>query len=175
MMFLYYTQQTLKLALLATLILFCLRTFIAEPGRINGRSMEPTFYDEDLFFVDKISLFFREPQRGDIVQFETPSERHLAVKRVIAIAGDKLEIRKDGIYLQKKGEEWEKLDEPYLHENIVTKGSLDEIQVTFLEIPEFSYFLMGDNRPMSGDSRSYGAVHRTRIFGLVKNVSLFNQ
>jgi len=138
--------------------------------------MEPTFYDQDFFIVDKISLFFREPKRGEFLQFNPPNKTEVAIKRVIALPGEQVAIKPDGVYIkQVNSQDWEKLDESYLANGIRTKGANDEEDVTFLTIPEYSYFLMGDNRPMSGDSRAYGAVHRSDIYGLAKIVSFANQ
>jgi len=165
-MFLIYIKQTFKIVIAFVLILLFIRAFIAEPGRVNGRSMELTFLDEDFFVVNKFTLLFREPRRGDIVQFVDQKDKSVVIKRVIGLPGEKLSIKGGRVFLLQQNREWVELQESYLAPGIKTYSETQQDTV-YLPVPEHSYFLMGDNRPMSGDSRIYGSVHRSAIYGLV--------
>lgn len=158
----------LRFFFLFLLGIFVVRFFLVSPGAVNGPSMEPTFLDEDMFLVNRVIYFFREPGRFDVVQFIEPEAKRLVLKRVVGLPGETIIIRHGKVFLKKIGstEEVEVDETPYLSENVFTALAPRSIDTVFL-VPENSYFLLGDNRPRSVDSRHFGAVHRDQIIGKV--------
>jgi len=165
-MFLRYIKRTFKLVGLVVLVLLFTRTIIIEPGAVNGRSMETTFLDNEMFLVNKLALFFRTPERGDIVQAKGLDPGEVIIKRVIGLPGEELAIHDNHIYLIGADGSETLLQEPYLDEGVITL-SVNGEPTRFTKIPDHAYFLVGDNRTMSVDSRASGAFHRSDIYGLV--------
>ena len=159
-----YVLLILKLFVLLFLCVLFVRFFIFEFGQVNGRSMEDYFVDEEIFVVDKFSLLFRSPKRGDVVQVRDVNNR-LSVKRVIGLPGEIINIQSNKVYIIKDGVK-DELDEVYLGELEVTRS--ESGKAVFYEVlPNDYYFLMGDSRSESVDSRFYGSIDRVFIIGLV--------
>lgn len=171
-MFKNYIWKTFKLTLAVTLSILFIRSLLAEPGRINGISMEPTFLDEDVFLVEKLSLLFAPPKRGQIMQIYLPEFNEVVVKRIIGLPGEQITIKQNSVFITNANQQTWKLDEPYLADNITTKSRF-LVAETYPILKDFEYFVLGDNRADSSDSRSYGFVQRTDIFGRVLNLSFF--
>lgn len=143
-----------------------LRSFIVEPAIVDGASMEPTLFDSQIFFINKFQSLFQPLDRGDLVQAYIPSLNEVVVKRIVGLPGEKVTIQYNGVFVSDYHEESVgKLDEPYLREGTLT-NSWDGKPQTFV-LKENQYFLLGDNRGSSTDSRHYGSVERRHIFGLV--------
>jgi signal peptidase I len=148
--------------IVASLILaFGIRWFVAEPRYIPSESMVPTLEVNDRLMVEKISYLFNPPHRGDIIVFwpteglrqRSPETKDAFIKRVVGVPGDKVEIRNGIVYIN---------DEPLREEYILEKPNEDwGPQV----VPPDSYFVMGDNRNNSFDSRFWGFVPRENIIG----------
>jgi signal peptidase I len=152
------TGSTLR-ELLETLILtvvtyLLVRTFLFETYRVVGQSMEPTLQQDQRLIVSKLSYRLHEPQRGDIIVFRDPqdSSRNL-IKRIIGLPGEILEIRNGQVFINEQ-----LLDEPYLNSNSVRAEAPTPI-------PDGYYFVMGDNRNNSSDSRSWGTLAEDKIVG----------
>jgi signal peptidase I len=151
--------EILKFAIVALLIVIPIRTYIAKPFIVEGASMVPTFKDKNYLIVDEISYHLGDPKRGDVVVFHPPQNPSVYyIKRVIGLPGETVVI-KNGIVTIKNKENPEGmiLEEPYV----------SEIGTTTLtkEIGPLEYFVMGDNRPYSSDSRYWGALPRDHIEG----------
>jgi signal peptidase I len=146
--------------------IFIIRFFIFSSGAVNGPSMEPTFIDEDMFFVNRIEYLFHSPKRFDVVQFIEPQAKRLILKRVIGLPGETIVIRHGKVFLRRSGstEENEINESEYLSDSVFTALAPRSIDTVF-SVPENSYFLLGDNRPRSIDSRHFGSVHRDQIIG----------
>lgn len=149
--------------LIVLLIVLTIRTFIAEPHAISGSSMVPTFHHGDYIITNLISYRFTPIKRGDVVVFKDPkNESEAFIKRMIGLPGDTVLVKNGLIYLN-----GERLLEPYLASNINTQPNnfLKEDQP--VTVPDGRYFVLGDNREQSSDSRDWGFVTRDEILGKV--------
>ena len=130
---------------------------------VDGHSMEPTFYGEDRLVVSRVNYLIGEPQRGDILVFnslvESEAERGIMlIKRVVGLPGDTVDIREQEVYIN-----GEALPEPYIKEPCQISRCREETWI----LGENEYFMMGDNRNNSRDSRRFGPVPITKIVGQV--------
>mgnify|MGYP001584872922 CR=1 FL=1 len=152
--------QTVVLALAIFLFVYL---FLLQPHKIKGDSMLPNFQDGEFLLTEKVSYRFSQPKRGDIVVFAAPpNENEDFIKRIIALAGDRIVVKEGRIYINDFP-----LLESYLSENIATEGSkFLENGEEYLVKPD-EYILLGDNRPRSSDSRTWGPVKRDKIVGKV--------
>ncbi|NLI88963.1 MAG: signal peptidase I [Epulopiscium sp.] len=141
---------------IAIVIALFITKFIITHTYIPTGSMIPTIEIDDHLIINRVPLYFKNPKAGEIVIFHNDKE---LIKRVIAVPGDTLDIRDGKVYVN--GEE---LDEPYLNEPDSTYVFMMEEDVFPIEIPEDRYFLMGDNRNNSEDSRHFGMIHRKAIY-----------
>ncbi len=125
---------------------------------VDGRSMQPTFHDGERLIVSRINYLFGTPQRGDIIVFNSPSNPRgePLIKRVIGTPGDTVEFRDAQVYLN-----GQLLDEPYINEPCRPNMCQDAIY----ELGADEYFVMGDNRNHSNDSRRFGPVPFDNIIG----------
>ena len=160
--FFIFTWEILKIILLALVIVVPIRYFLFQPFLVKGQSMEPTFQNSDYLIIDEISYRFREPERGEVVVFKyprNPSQRF--IKRIIGLPGETVEI-KDGEVIIIKDDKTQILDESsYLPESLKTPGNLR------IALAENEFFVLGDNRRLSADSRSWGPLSMENIIGRV--------
>lgn len=139
-----------------------IRTFLVSPFQVEGSSMVSTLEDNEYIVINKLVYFIGTPDRGDIVVFRPPNDpKKYYVKRVIGLPGDTVIIREGNVFLKPAGTDTEqRLDEPYLDARNQGKtfrhppGQGDGSEQEFI-VPEESYFVMGDNRQGSLDSRSF--------------------
>ncbi len=143
--------QTLLLALLLALLI---RGFLVETYLVYGPSMEPSLHEGERLLVNKLVYRFRAPAPGEIVVFSEPgSDGRNLVKRVVAVAGQELEIRNGDVFI----------DGSLVLEGYVLSPSSDTLPTH--QVPEDSIFVMGDNRANSLDSRYFGPVARDQVRG----------
>lgn len=147
-------RDILETLLPAALIAILINLFLAQATRVYGQSMEPNIHSDQRLVIEKVSYMFHGPRRGDIVVLKLPEhESELLIKRVIALPGERVEIREGKVYV-----DGTVLPEPYLTQN--TPGHMaPEV------VPPFHVFVMGDNRGASNDSRSFGMVPLDHIVG----------
>jgi signal peptidase I len=173
-MFLQYVQKYLlrvvTIVLQFFLIAFMVRFFILSPAQVNGQSMEDTLKDDDIILIDKISYLARSPERFEMVSAHDPREENVElVKRVIGLPGETVIFKNRQVVIQDTtGVEFE-IYEPYVKTELSTFAFSDRPQRIY--IPENHYFLLGDNREFSTDSREFGPVHRRLINGKVGYVN----
>ncbi|MGA3011753.1 MAG: signal peptidase I [Terracidiphilus sp.] len=131
-------------------------TFLYQPVRVEGTSMLPRLEDQDRLFINKFVYRFEAIERGDVVVFHYPRDPEKSyIKRVIALPGDRLRIDRGQVWLNGK-----RLTEDYVPEEY-----RDSVSLTEMVIPEDTYFMMGDHRCISSDSRTFGPVDRSLIYG----------
>ncbi len=136
-----------------------IQTYVARPFIVNGQSMDPTFSDGEYLIVDEISYRFNDPARGDVVVFRAPpTPEKFFIKRIIGLPGETVEI-KNGI-ITIKNDEYPKGF--VLKEEFITHRSHDTYHTT---VPDGAYFVMGDNRQGSYDSRSWGSLPEENLRG----------
>jgi signal peptidase I len=131
-------------------------TFLYQPVRVEGTSMLPRLEDRDRLFINKFLYHIAAIERGDVVVFRYPRDPEKSyIKRVIALPGDTLRVDRGHVYVNGN-----LLHEPYVPAEYRDNRSLAEIV-----IPADSYFMMGDHRSISSDSRDFGPVDRSLIYG----------
>lgn len=149
--------ELLIIFIVAYVIAYVSQNFLLGNFQIQQRSMEPTLYENERVLINRVVYYFRPPERGDIVILEDPlGSRSDFVKRIVALPGDILEIRNGKTYVNSK-----LLSEPYV------ANDMDNENVGPIKIPSSQFFVMGDNRPKSSDSRRFGPVFRRNILGKV--------
>ena len=134
-------------------------TFVGQRTRVSGHSMEATLHDGDNLIVDKLSYHFREPKRFEIIVFPNRhKENTYYIKRIIGLPGETVQVKDGYVYIN-----GEKLDENYGLEVMEDAG----IAAEPIELGEDEYFVLGDNRNHSSDSRdpSVGILHRDELIG----------
>lgn len=152
--------ETLRFMAIVLAVVVLVRVFIAQPFVVSGTSMVPTFQNNNYLIVDEISYRFKAPARGDVIVFRPPYEKGVyLIKRIIGTPGDTVVI-KNGIVSIKNAAH---PDGVVLSEDYITRDAgIDDMTV---EVPEGQYFVMGDNRPVSYDSRRWGLLPRENITG----------
>lgn len=138
-----------------------IRTFLFQPFVVDGSSMEPNFHNGEYLFVEKLSYDFHRPQRGDVVVFKYPLDTSVDyIKRIIGLPGDTITIRNGQVLVNGQA-----LTENYLpsgQKTVILSGSDADYTVT---VPNGEYFMMGDNRDHSADSREGWLLPRRDIIG----------
>ena len=131
-------------------------TFLYQPVRVEGTSMLPRLEDSDRLFINKFVYHFAAIERDDVVVFHYPRDPEKSyIKRVIALPGDRLRIDHGQVWLNGKP----------LHERYVPEEYRDSRSMAEIVIPDDTYFMMGDHRSISSDSREFGPVDRSLIYG----------
>jgi signal peptidase I len=157
-----FIWETLKIVVLALLIVIPIRYFLFQPFFVRGQSMEPNFENGDYLIIDELSYRFEGPKRGEVVVFRYPYNRSQTyIKRIIGLPGEMIEIQDNKVIIYSEGKA-EVLDETvYLSPDIQTTG---EIRI---RLDENEYFVLGDNRAVSSDSRKWGPLKKGDIIGKV--------
>lgn len=161
---LYSIWETIEVILVAVVTVFLIRHFLVQPFLVSGASMEPNFSSGDYLLIDEITYRFREPQRGEVAVFRYPGdESTFYIKRIIGLPGERIMIENNQIVIFNKDyPAGFVLKEDYLPPTTRTSGKKEII------LKENEYFVLGDNRSFSFDSRSWGNLQRAEIVGLVR-------
>jgi signal peptidase I len=145
--------------ILAVVIVLPIRMFIAQPFVVEGESMFPTFNTGDYLIVDEISYVFHEPKRGDVIIFRYPGNPSIFyIKRIIGLPGEIVHIDHGKVSVTKADGSSIALSEPY----VVTE---DATYTQSTPVGTAQYFVLGDNRPKSSDSRAWGLLPKNDIMG----------
>lgn len=156
-----FIGEIVKFAVIALIIIYPIRAFVAQPYIVLGESMSPTFEEREYLIVDRLSYRFEEPSRGEVIVFyfpqsqKNPPERF--IKRIIGLPGETMEFVDGELFVTSPGGGRFQYLEPYIKrksgDTLVRKLGPDE------------YFVAGDNRPSSSDSRIWGAINKSHIIG----------
>jgi len=154
--------EMLETIIVAVVVVFLIRTYIVQPFLVNGESMYPTFNNGDYLLVDEITYRIREPQRGEVIVFRYPNEpSSYFIKRIIGLPKETVIIYNDKVEILN-----DKNEKIYLNENYIT-AQKNNILIE-KKLGEDEYFVMGDNRNYSFDSRNWGPLKKKNIIGLVR-------
>jgi signal peptidase I len=159
-------REYIEALVIAVVLALFIITFIAQSFLVQGSSMEPSLHDGQRLMVDKLTYRFVEPKRGEVVVFRYPANRRRKfIKRIVGLPGDEILIRSGYLYIN-----GQRIEEPFV--NGPTYGPYSTPAFGPVVVPEDSFFVLGDNRRNSDDSRypDVGFVHRTDIVGLARFV-----
>lgn len=153
-------SEIIRFSLVALLIVLPIRLFIAQPFIVSGASMESTFSTGQYLIVDQLTYHFETPERGDVIVFRYPKDpSKFFIKRIIGVPGDTVSISgSDVTILNTEHPEGILLQEPYIL-SMKPGATITET------LGEGEYFVMGDNRDASSDSRAWGVLQRENIVG----------
>ena len=164
--------ETLVLTLLIYLVI---HNFVAQPFEVQQTSMFPTIVNGEYILIDKLTTRFDGYHYGDIVVFEPPSDSGLDtdgvpfIKRIIGMPGDTVSLENGRVFITRPGEPAVRIEEPYVvtQADGTTAATLpsDVRGTSSWTVPDDSYFVMGDNRPSSQDSRVFGPISQDQILG----------
>ncbi|MCD5381240.1 MAG: signal peptidase I [Candidatus Pacebacteria bacterium] len=152
--------EIVRLSIIAILIVIPIRMFVAQPFIVSGASMDNTFASGQYLIVDQVSYYFDDPSRGDVIVFRYPRDpSKFFIKRIIGVPGDTIEIENSTVTITNESNlVGLTLDEPYI-KSMAPAPTFSET------LGEREYFVMGDNRDQSSDSRSWGVLQEERIIG----------
>jgi signal peptidase I len=154
-----FVFEVAKMVGLAALIVLPIRYFIFQPFFVQGISMKPNFETGDYLIIDELTYRFRDPQRGEVIVFKYPKDpTQRYIKRIIGLPNETVEV-KDGNVTIFKGTYYEVLNESQYLTDLDVSGNVKVV------LGEDEYFVLGDNRDFSSDSRRWGAVPRDNIVG----------
>jgi len=159
--FLKSLSEWVKVIVIALVIALPIRWFVAEPFIVNGASMDPTFATGQFLIVDRLSYDFSAPKRGDVIVFEYPNDPSTYyIKRIIGLPGETVNIKNGKITIvNKENPTGLVLNEPYLAADHLSYDTSSTV------LDGTHYFVMGDNRAQSSDSRYWGPLDRHFIIG----------
>lgn len=153
--------ELVRFALIAIAIVIPIRIFIAQPFIVSGSSMVPTFENGQYLIIDEISYRFNDPQRDDVIVFRYPNDtKKFFIKRIIGLPNETVDIKGNTVTVTNKSHpSGLVLDQSFI-ENTANND-------THFELKDGEYFVMGDNRSASSDSRYWGAVPKNLLIGKV--------
>lgn len=158
-----FVVELVEIVLISLVIILPIRYFLVQPFYVKGASMEPTFDDHEYLIIDELSYRFRPPERGEVVVFRYPLDvRQYFIKRIVGLPGETVTVSGSEITIvNAEHPEGLVLDETYLAPGTLTQGE------RVAELGENEYFVLGDNRSSSLDSRTFGPLPRSHIVGRV--------
>lgn len=148
-----FIKDVFETGLLSLGIFLFIYIFLVQPHRVKGESMMPNFANNELLLSEKLTYRIYQPSRGDVIVFRAPLTKNVDfIKRIVGLPGENVEINNDHIFINGK-----KLLEPY--ETQSTQGDIS------LKLGRSEYFVLGDNRGFSSDSRTFGSIGKNSIKG----------
>lgn len=151
-------MEIIKFIVIALIVIGPVRMFIAQPFVVSGSSMVPTFETNEYLIVDEISYKFSKPERGDVIVFRYPNDTSkFFIKRIIGLPGETVVIEGSEVFIKDTEGNKNKLEEPYI--KLPAQNFLE------VEVGEGEYFVMGDNREASSDSRVWGTLDDRYLIG----------
>lgn len=150
-----------KTVIIVLIAAFIIRFFLVQPFVVEGISMEPNFFDKEYLIVNKLSYELEKPKRGEVVIFVAPNHpEYDYIKRIIALPNEQVRIYNNEVYVN-----GQKLEEEYLGGNEKTLVGQDASFILEKKLGTNEYFVMGDNRGHSSDSREWGVLPKENIVG----------
>src|SRR3989339_95038 len=156
-----FLLELVKVAVLAGVTIALVRYFLFKPFYVKGASMEPNFFDKEYLIIDELSYRLHDPKRGDVIVFHYPNNpKEYFLKRIIGLPGERIKISEGvaTIYNDEHPEGFA-VKEDYIPSDVTTEGE------KIMSLSKNQYFVMGDNRPNSFDSRRFGPVDENLIVG----------
>lgn len=155
----WFVLELIKLAIIAGITIGLVRYFLFKPFYVKGQSMEPNFEEKDYLIIDEITYRFREPERGEVVVFKAPvNNSDYYLKRIVGLPGERVHIADNKVIVyNKENPQGVAVEENYLSKE--TTGAVTE------QLGADEYFVLGDNRDASYDSRRFGSIKRKDIVG----------
>lgn len=166
--FVIFLLDSLKILLIALAIVIPVRMLLFQPFVVKGDSMEPNYHSGDYLIIDELSYRLRDPQRGEVIVFKYPlNPSYRYIKRIIALPNETLELKNGEVYISRADSEAQKIDES-LYINSKTREEWKRmLSYGPLTLKGDEYFVMGDNRNYSSDSRTWGVLPVKNITGKV--------
>ncbi|MDD5639440.1 MAG: signal peptidase I [Candidatus Pacebacteria bacterium] len=156
-----------KIVIIALIIVIPIRFFVFQPFMVSGASMEPNYHSTDYLIIDELSYRFSAPQRGDVIVFKYPKNPNLKyIKRIIGYPGETIEIRNTEVIITTTDNTTVVLNENYLPEDTISSW-VRGANYGPITLKNNEYFVLGDNRNYSADSRSWGVLPKDNIIGKV--------
>lgn len=156
-----FIWEVTKVIVISLAIILPIRYYLVQPFFVKGASMESTLDNGDYLLINEISYRFSEPERGDVIVFRYPEDKtQFFIKRIIGLPGETVEIRNNTVIIYNADNpDGLTLEEPYLDAHQETLGNM------VMRLDPNEYFVLGDNRLESSDSRRWGTVNKTLIVG----------
>ncbi len=157
-----FLVDTIQSILIAASVFLVIYIFLFRPFEVNGQSMYPNFHDREYVLTNLITLRFGPPTRGDVIVFKAPPDPEKDfIKRVIGLPGDTVMVKNGNVYVNNQVYD----ESSYLNSDVKTYGGAFLKDGDTVTVPTGAYFVMGDNRPYSSDSREWGFVPAGNIIG----------
>lgn len=154
-----FILEVIKVALLAGITIGLVRYFLFKPFYVKGQSMEPTYLEHEYLIVDEVTYRLRSPERGEVVVFRSPvTDNEYYIKRVIGLPGERVSVQDNKVILYTDA----RPEGTVINENYLTETTPGNITIS---LGKDEYFVMGDNRDASYDSRRFGAIESKDIVG----------
>lgn len=150
--------EVIKLIFIVVVVVLPIRFYIAQPFIVNGASMDPTLHNGDYLIIDEISYQFQEPARGEVIVFRYPGDpSKFYIKRILGLPGESIEIRNNKVVIISDQDNQKVINEPYIQGITAPDG--------LWRLLDNEYFVVGDNRMYSSDSRMWGPLKENFIIG----------
>ena len=155
-------RELVRVFLVSLAIVVPIRYFVAQPFIVRGASMEPNFEDSDYLIVDEFSYYVRPPDRNEVIVFRYPNDtRQFFIKRIIGLPGEQIQIKNGVITIKNKAHS----DGFVIHESYLRPPNYPTHPDLFVTLGNDEYFVLGDNRDFSSDSRIWGTLKKNLIIG----------
>lgn len=163
--FFIFLWEFIKVAAISLAIIIPVRYFLIQPFYVKGASMEPTFHDQEYLIIDEISYRFNTPERGQVIVFRYPLDpQEYFIKRIIGLPNESVQVKDGQVYIFNEAHpDGFVLKEDYLPEGLNTYSANEQK----VNLGSDQYFVLGDNRNASKDSRVFGPLNRSFITGRV--------
>jgi len=153
-----FWAEVIPFVIIALIIVVPIRLFVFQPFLVEGASMVPNFANNDYLIIDELTYHFRTPERNEVVIFKYPKDKSkYFIKRIVALPGETVEISRGKVTVHTRGG-----DSLYLEEDYTVRDNTNYFRS---ELGDKEYFVLGDNRGASSDSRSWGPVMEDLIIG----------